>query len=474
MSGGDSDGPSMKVTNMVLLNEFLVQDSCWKRLIVIFNHRRLILIFILSIYSLIITPIFAINMSLYGNFLRNDGDCIAKLTVVNAIVISAYAFEMITMLLIFVRLRTVKETLGIKEELRRTVLAVFVSVVLQIINISTGIEQILDDTFQFHSYQIFEILLPTSFNIWCALYVPYRKAGGKVFPSRKGDGQHELQRAMSMHEPTYMQKIEDFKVLLKDKEFARLFQEFLTLELNAQNFLFYKDIEAVRDRRISAREIADLYLHPTAPLHVNLTQDTKNKIFKFMESRKNPASSNGSKVALTTSDFQNQQEYANMFDQAEEEVLRVLFMDGFSRFRTTKAYHDWKVSRKIAKNPQAFIPGELNDRNTHNWFENFELSRDKSRYQPRPAAPTGAEWPSASVRSQSGYVERSKTVGFSEYDPKEADVVPLKKHIVINPIVITVDKPNLVPDQHLEPVVFEASSATPPMKSPTGSISEVL
>lgn len=347
------------------------EDTWWFRNRAWFNQKKKLRTLIALVYVIIALPPVLVCLTVGGTFSRNDSNCNQKSQISNVVFLSTYSINSVALIASLLSLRSlVQETLGLKQELTRTIIAMVISTISQIVLVvRTDIENDFANVFGFYGYQVIEMVLPTTYIIYQTFYIPFLNSGGTFSTSTLFQDNLPAEKRNNPGEQTLTSEAligtDAMRELLKDREFSKLFQEFLTLELNAHNLLFFKDVESYKQRRLSGREINGLYLSENAPLRIRLQQSTRKQIqscFYTANEKLPPRNISVENVALELSnsvpasqasftdeslirkDLQQDKDRA-AFDQAQEEVLKILIQDGFCRFRMTDAYRDWKKMR---------------------------------------------------------------------------------------------------------------------------------
>jgi CRP-like cAMP-binding protein len=114
----------------------------------------------------------------------------------------------------------------------------------------------------------------------------------------------------------------DFASVLRHGVLTQRFQAFLESEHSDENFLFFLDIEKFRvveddsKRREMSRRIRERYIQPNAPKEVNLPAGIRDSILEKMDS-------------LPPTEIVD----ASFFDEACDEIMRLMVKDSFPRFK---------------------------------------------------------------------------------------------------------------------------------------------
>jgi hypothetical protein len=120
--------------------------------------------------------------------------------------------------------------------------------------------------------------------------------------------------------------IEEFKVLLTDKEFITEFQEFAGREFSVENVLAWLEIKLFEEycltnnaRTIELGEkICNDYVRPGAPFQTNLEQHIVDNILAIVD---------GGEFTLERS-----RQLIGLFDQMKVSLVRIMFDDTYKRF----------------------------------------------------------------------------------------------------------------------------------------------
>ena len=100
-------------------------------------------------------------------------------------------------------------------------------------------------------------------------------------------------------------------------DFWHSVQDFRTLAINAE-----QDKEAKEALPTRAREIADTFIKTHSPSAVNIDSATQNKILSSCKSLNNIS--------------------VDLFNQAENEIIKLLTCDSYPRFKQSSAFEEWK------------------------------------------------------------------------------------------------------------------------------------
>ena len=164
---------------------------------------------------------------------------------------------------------------------------------------------------------IFHFTVPCCLIVAVVLGIPlYRSI---KFSMREHDLRSESKSASS-----------DVVDLLHDPEGFELFKAFLLSEFSAESCLFYKAVQNyhLEGNVREASEIYDLYVDDNAELCINISHKTRKTIRQRIES---------DSIDET------------LFDQAQNEVLRLMTYDSYCRFRNTESWRKYTESRECVE-----------------------------------------------------------------------------------------------------------------------------
>ncbi|GMF38755.1 unnamed protein product [Phytophthora fragariaefolia] len=126
----------------------------------------------------------------------------------------------------------------------------------------------------------------------------------------------------------------DFASVLRHGVLTQRFQAFLEAEHSDENFLFFLDIEKLRamkddgERREFSKQIRTQYIQPDAPKEVNLPAGIRDGLLEQMD-------------RLAPTDVIE----ATFFDEACEEIMRLMVKDSFPRFK--KSLHFQNIVKTL-------------------------------------------------------------------------------------------------------------------------------
>jgi hypothetical protein len=144
-----------------------------------------------------------------------------------------------------------------------------------------------------------------------------------------------------------------FDNLLKSVFQVKRFEQFLRKEMSVENLLFFQDVLAFKNGKISAHDIFQTYISRNASLQINISDQTRRELCLIFNENPNLSQSSTADEFIFRSYNSNAQSISSqrklscystsntnktlknsttIFDNAVEQIYRLLLNDSFQRF----------------------------------------------------------------------------------------------------------------------------------------------
>jgi hypothetical protein len=225
-----------------------------------------------------------------------------------------------TVWLFFHMKRTVKENLGITNEISHIALTTLVMFGMEFINLVSKDTLLLfyANVFGINCWEVFALLFPVCYVIYVSLF----------YPSEMTKTWQAPQPAVIRHSKKEVRdEAEEITACLNNPETFQAFLDFLALEFASYKANFWRDVELYREEMLVFEDIYESYFSELAIFKIqDISIAEILKIEQHHEFRK---------IALESN--QHPPEDSTIYDDVQTEVFRLLF-DPFRRFKQTGKY----------------------------------------------------------------------------------------------------------------------------------------
>lgn len=331
-----------------------------------FTHKYAITKFFQFNAAFLIVPVVLLvtnTSSLGGDISTESCDDLVAFVTFYAIALTVVSFFII--LVLYRRIRDVKENLDIKQDFLWIAYMALFRIFLIILTWFVP-------PFATVNWEIFDLsaivlCLPNIGDSWRQLiYVSNRaKREQKKKHSTNSEGTNKStdeETGVSQRKTTHNEHfLREFLELLLDENGFHLFEEFLQLEFSFENLLFWKQARTYRLKyyeSLAVKEmidendvnqclrdsmfIYDQFIPSDSPMMINISASTRNDIIAGMNKIKRRVS------VVEQGEHRNLTDLHELFTKAENEILRLMAMDSYTRFKCTEAYKRINRERRIA------------------------------------------------------------------------------------------------------------------------------